>query len=348
LIWSDSNLSEILINVSRGPLAECYHRGDAVVVNKSGKVLSYIGDPYKITFIRSAGKPLQTLNVVLSGAAKRFSFSDAELSIMCASHYGEQFHRDTVAGIMEKIGLSIDSLLCGTTLSIKQSYALELVSQHFKLNPTNSDCSGKHAGMLATCVHEGLSVHDYTNENHILQKNILETVSTICEIDEKNVYLGTDGCSVPVYGMPLYNMALGFAKLANPQDLDEGYKYACEQIYKAMNNHPEMLAGTDGFCSELLKHTHGKLVGKLGAEGVYCIGVKDRDIGLAIKIEDGNNSRALWPTVMRCLEDLNVLDEEELKTLEKYRELDNRNNFDEIIGKVSPVFHLKPIEKPTL
>ena len=336
-------MSEILINVSRGPLVESCHRGDAVVVNKRGKVLSYIGDPYKVTFIRSAGKPLQAINVILSGAAKKFGFSDAELSIMCASHYGEQFHRDTVAGIMEKIGLSIDSLLCGSTLSIKQEYALELVSQHFQLNPTNSDCSGKHAGMLATCIHEGLSIHDYTNENHILQKDILKTVSAMCEIDEKNISIGIDGCSVPVHGMPLYNMALGFAKLANPCDLDEGYRNACEQIFKAMNSHPEMLAGTDGFCTELLKHTHGKLVGKLGAEGVYCIGIKDRDIGLAIKIEDGNYSRALWPAVMRCLEDLNVLDEEELNSLEKFRELENRNNFNSIIGRVSPAFHLKPI-----
>ncbi|TGE31809.1 asparaginase [Desulfosporosinus sp. Sb-LF] len=339
-------MSEILINVSRGPLVESCHRGDAVVVDKSGKVLSYIGDPYKVTFIRSAGKPLQTINVILSGAAKRFGFSDAELSIMCASHYGEQFHRETVIGILKKIGLSIDSLLCGTTLSIDQAYALELVSQNFKLNPTNSDCSGKHAGMLATCIHLGLSIHDYTHENHRLQKDILKTVASICEIDENYISLGTDGCSVPVYGMPLYNMALGFAKLANPHDLDEGYKHACEQIFRAMNKHPEMLAGTDGFCTELLKHTHGKLVGKLGAEGVYCIGVKGRDIGLAIKIEDGNYSRALWPVVMRCLEDLNVLDEEELNSLGKYRELANRNNFGDTIGKVSPVFNLKPINKP--
>ena len=345
MIWSDSNLSEILINVTRGPLVECCHRGDAVVVNRLGKVLSYIGDPYKVTYMRSAAKPLQTLNVILSGAANRFSFSDAELSIMCASHYGEQFHRDTVAGIMEKIGLSIDSLQCGTTLSINPSYALELVSQHFKLNPTNSDCSGKHAGMLATCIHTGLSIQDYTNENHSLQKDILKTVSTLCEINENNVYLGTDGCSVPVYGMPLYNMALGFAKLANPQDLDEGYKNACDRIFTAMNNHPEMLSGTNGFDTELLKQTHRKLVGKLGAEGVYCLGIKDRDIGIAIKIEDGNTNRALWPTAMRCLEDLDVLDVEELHSLRKYSELENRNNFKDIIGKVYPVFHLNRLER---
>lgn len=334
-------MSEVLVNVSRGPLVECCHRGDAVVVDKRGRVLFYIGNPYKITYIRSAGKPLQALNVVLSGTADRFGFSDAELSIMCASHYGEEFHRETVAGIMKKIGQPVDSLLCGSTLSIKHEYALELVAQNFKLNPTNSDCSGKHAGMIATCIHKGYSLDGYIDESHILQREVLKAVSDMCEIDEDSIYIGVDGCSVPVHGMPLYNMALGYAKLANPEGLDEDYMKACERVFNAMNKHPEMIAGTDGFCTELLKHTNGKLVGKLGAEGVYCIGVKDRDIGLAIKIEDGNYSRALWPAVIRCLEDLGVLDEDEANALERFREIDNKNNVDSVIGKVYPVFHLK-------
>jgi L-asparaginase II len=167
-------MSEILINVTRGPLVECCHRGDVVAVNKSGKVLTYIGDPYKITYIRSAGKPLQALNVILSGAAEHFNFSDDEISIMCASHYGEAFYRATVEKILNKIGITMDSLLCGSTLSIKYDYALELVAEHFELNPTNCDCSGKHAGMLATCVHMGYSLEGYTNANHNIQKDVLE------------------------------------------------------------------------------------------------------------------------------------------------------------------------------
>lgn len=336
-------MSEILVNVTRGPLIECCHRGDAVVVNKKGKVLAYIGDPYKVTYIRSAGKPLQALNVILSGAAKNFNFSDAEISIMCASHFGEAFHRATVENIMDKIGLGIDSLLCGSTLSIKHAYALELIAEHFKLNPTNTDCSGKHAGMLATCVHKGYSLNNYNDINHRIQKDILQVVSNMCGISEDKIYIGIDGCTVPVYGMPLYNMALGFAKLSNPDELSIEYKSACNQIFNAMNNHPEMVAGTDGFCTELIKNTNGKLIGKLGAEGVYCIGAKGKDIGIAIKIEDGNYSRALWPAVIRCLQDLNVLDDGELKALEKFKEIPIKNNIKDVVGKVYPIFHLKTV-----
>ncbi|WP_461207738.1 asparaginase [Clostridium sp. DL1XJH146] len=333
-------MSEVLVNVTRGPIVESCHRGDAVVVDKRGRVLKYIGNPYKVTYIRSAGKPLQALNVILSGAAERFKFTDAEIAIMCASHYGEDFHRKTVEGILKKIGLTIDSLKCGSPLSIKEEYALKLVAEHFELNPTNSDCSGKHSGMLATCVHKGYEIEDYVKKEHILQQEILKVVAKMCEMKEEDIYLGIDGCSVPVHGMPLYNMALGFAKLANPDNLEDDYKDASNRVFKAMNNHPEMVAGTDGFCTELIKHTNGKLTGKLGAEGVYCIGFKDKDIGLAIKMEDGNYSRALWPAVMRCLEDLNILDEDELKALDKFRVMDNTNTFNTVVGKIEPSFHL--------
>ncbi len=333
-------MSEVLVHVLRGPIMESCHRGDVVVVNTKGQILASIGDPHKVTYIRSAGKPLQTLNVFLSGADSRFGFSDEEIAIMCASHYGEDFHRDNIIRILEKLELPLEALQCGSTLSIKPEYAREQLISHVELKPFNNDCSGKHSGMLAACLVNGYSISDYTQEDHPVQKDILAAVSEICELVPEDVYIGIDGCSVPVHGFPLYNMALGYARLANPDDREPKVKDACNRIFQAMNNSPEMVAGTNGFCSELIKHTHGKLVGKLGAEGVYCIGIKGLNIGLAIKIEDGNYSRALNPAVMRCLEDLNILTEEEIEALNQFREPEYTNGVGMTVGKVSPVFHL--------
>ena len=311
-------MSEILVHVTRGPLVESIHRGDAVVVHKNGQIIKSIGDPNKVTYIRSAGKPIQALNVVLSGAADRYEFTDAELSIMCASHYGEAFHRETILSILRKINLPLSALQCGTTLSIKPEYARELIASHFELGPYNSDCSGKHTGMLATCLKKGYELENYVSLEHPVQQDILNIVAAMCELPEAEILIGIDGCSVPVHGMPLYNMALAYAKLANPQDLEPSMQDACERVFTAMNAAPEMVAGTDGFCTELIRHTNGKLIGKLGAEGVYCIGIKGRDLGFAVKIEDGNYSRALSPAVMRCLEDLEVLDVGERDALRRF------------------------------
>lgn len=332
-------MSEVLVEVTRGPIVECIHRGDVAVVNADGKLLYYTGDAHKLTYMRSAAKPLQALEVVLSGAADRFNFTDKELSVMCASHYGEEFHLNTVESILKKLGLDKGQLLCGTTTSLNPEYALKLANLGTVLTPVYNNCSGKHSGMLAVCVQKGYSLEDYTSPVHPVQIEMKNIISYMCKIDVNEIVVGTDGCTVPVFGMPLYNMALGFARLANPEKLAPEYKKAAERIFTAMNNSPEMVAGTNGFCSELMRITKGKLVAKLGAEGVYCIGVKGMGIGIALKIEDGG-TRALSPAAMQALEDLNILTEEEKELLKNFKIKDNRNNVKAIVGQVKPAYHL--------
>lgn len=332
-------MSEIAVKVTRGSLVESIHRADIAVVNNKGKLLYSLGNPYKLTYMRSAAKPIQTLNVILSGAAEKFSFTDREISIMCASHYGEDFHRETINGILKKIGLGIDNLLCGSTLSLNEEYAEKLLWDHVKINPLYTDCSGKHCGILSICILKGYDICSYNLPEHPVQKEVKKIVSEVCSIKEDSMIIGIDGCTVPIFGMPLYNMALGFCKMANNSVFEEKYKSAADRVFKAMTKAPEMVAGTGGFCTELMKNTGGRIIGKLGAEGVYCIGVKDMNLGIAIKIEDGS-TRALWPTAIKCLEDLKVLREEEKRTLGRFKVKDNTNNIKEKVGEIFPDFHL--------
>lgn len=334
-------MSVELTFVWRGELIESIHRGDVVVVNSKGKILAYAGDPFKVTYIRSSAKPIQAINVFLSGAYEKFNFSDDEISIMCASHFGEDFHIKTVKNILNKIGASEKDLLCGGGYSINREYALKQARENITITPLHSDCSGKHAGIIASCIAKGYGIKDYNKPNHPVQRDILEIISKMCEIDEDKIILGIDGCTVPVFGMPIYNLALAFAKLSNPKDLEDDIKFASENIFRAMNTFPEMVAGTGGFCTELMKNTKGKLIEKLGAEAVYAVGVKDLDIGIAVKIEDGNFSRALYPVVVEVLERLKVLDEDEKEKLKKFKIIDNKNSVGDIVGVIKPVFTLK-------
>lgn len=333
-------MSEIVVKVTRGSLVESVHRADIAVVDSKGNLVCSLGNSHKVTYMRSAAKPIQTLEVILSGAAEKFSFTDEEISIMCGSHYGEEFHIKTVEKILKKLGLKIDNLLCGSTLSLNKEYSKKLLWDHIKLNPTYTDCSGKHAGILSVCVLEGYSLEDYNLPEHPVQKEIKRIISRVCSIEEESIIIGTDGCTVPVFGMPLYNMALGYSRIASGNGLPQSYKKAANRVFRAMNNAPEMVAGTDGFCTDLIKNTNDKIIGKFGAEGVYCIGIKDMNLGVAIKIEDGN-TRALWPTVIKCLEDLNVLDRNEKNLLSKYKSQQNLNNVGEKIGDIFPDFSLK-------
>lgn len=332
-------MSEVLLEVTRGPLVDNIQRGDIAVVGSDGAIRYSKGDVFKVAYLRSALKPIQTLNVFLSGADAKYHFDDEEISLMCSSHYGEDNHRAVLNRILSKTGLKMDDLLCGSKYSLEEDYKIEQIANHVELTPANSDCSGKHAGMLAACLVKGYRTDNYNLENHTVQQDILKLVSNFCEIEEDKIALGTDGCGVPVHGMPLYNAALGFAKLAKPDELEPDLKDACERTFTAMNQAPEMVAGTNGFCTELIKNTNRKLIGKIGADGVYCVGVKDMGIGIAIKIEDGNFDR-IAPVVIRCLEDLGVLSTSEILSLEPFRTWNITNVLNNNVGEIRAAFHL--------
>lgn len=310
-------MSNAIVNVTRGNIVESKHNVSIVVANSSGEIIASAGDENLITYMRSAAKPLQALNVILSKAYEKYNFTDEQLAIMCASHYGEEMHRKVISEILEKIECTKNDLLCGSPLSISEDYMKEQLLNHHKIDQLNSDCSGKHSGFLSVCKTKGYPIETYNQPDHPMQKEVLQVISSMCDIKPENIFIGTDGCGVPVHGMPIKNMSIGYAKLATPDKLDENYKFACNKIFDAMNAHPEMIAGTNGFCTELIKNTNGRLCGKLGAEGIYCIGIKDKDMGINVKVEDGN-FRALYPAVMSTLIQLDLLRDSEIKSLDRF------------------------------
>lgn len=256
---------------------------------------------------------------------------------MCASHYAEPNHIDTLQSILQKINLKESDLQCGHTTSLKLSHAFDLARKGLADRPFYNDCSGKHLGMLAYTLYMKRDISHYLDPEHETQKDILNTFGEFCEYPVEKITLGIDGCSAPVFALPLYNMAVSFLKLSNSGILDKQNRVHSDKIFNAMVANPEMVAGTDGFCTELMKITNGKMIGKVGAEGVYCVGIKDKGLALAVKIEDGSMS-VLSSVVIQLLTRLEVLTEEEKKQLEKFRVKENLNDRNIIVGFQKPVF----------
>jgi L-asparaginase II len=328
-----------LIEITRSSVIECIHNGDIAVVNSLGKLIYSAGDPFKHTYMRSTAKPIQAINVISSGAAEVFGLSEKEIAVICSSHYAEPFHLEAVNNILRKIGLTDKDLLCGTVTSLNKEYALKLARDNIKLNPTYSDCSGKHTGMLAVCRHKGYSVHDYINPGHPCQKKIIEILSDMCSIEKNKIVIGIDGCSAPVYAIPLYNMAFGYARFVTDYLIQKQYQNPTKIIFKSMNDYPMMISGTGGFCTDLIKNCSRKLIGKIGAEGVYCIGLRSEGIGIALKVESGSMD-VIPPIVFHILNTLNVFNKLEIIPLKKYSVMDNKNDLNITVGKIRPVFSL--------
>ncbi len=292
----------VLAYVTRSDRVESFHVGDAVIADAAGKILFAAGNPERRAYFRSSQKPLQALAVVQSGAAEQFQLTQTELAICCASHSGSRMHVLTVQGILEKLGLDENALQCGIHEPSDPEERARLIRERQEPSPLHNNCSGKHAGMLATALALGASIHNYLDAAHPVQQLIRRNMAFLTDIPESEQGLGIDGCGAPVMAAPLRAMALAYARLANPEDLPADLSEAARRIVAAMAIAPDMIAAPGAFNSELLTAGEGRLVAKGGAEGLMLIGLQDpRRLGIAVKVADGS-SRAIPPVTISAIE----------------------------------------------
>ncbi len=331
-------MAEPLVAVKRGEEIESRHFGSIAVVDEAGKLLYSLGDVKRITFARSMIKPVQAIPLVETGAADHFAFTDKEIALCCASHRGEKQHTETVIQMLHKLGLGVADLQCGAHPPYNTESYEELLREGGKYTAIHNNCSGKHTGLLATTLHLKGDPTTYYQPDHPVQRKILAALSLLSDVAEDQIKTGVDGCGVPTFALPLEKLALVFSRLASPQRVPViTTSSALQRIVSAMVHYPEMVGGTDVFDTDLMRAYQGKVVAKVGAEGVYGIGIREKGIGIAIKIEDGN-PRALPPVALAVLERLGFLGEQEKEALKQYRNPLVKNNRQEVVGVMEVLF----------
>lgn len=337
-----------LVEVWRGPIVESRHRGHIAAVTGAGKIVAALGAPDTVTFVRSSGKPFQALPLIVSGAADRFGFTVSEIAIACGSHSGEPGHVETVRSMLGKIGVDERALKCGVHEPFSAEVARELARNQKPPNVLQNNCSGKHAGMIALARHVGAPTETYDQWTNPVQQMIGRTIAQFSTVPVDKIAIGTDGCGAPVFGISVRAMALMYARLVSPPaDFDEPTRDAAKRIVRAMLSFPEMIGGTKSrLDTELIKAGNGRLISKIGAEGVYTIGVLPCDdwpsgLGLALKIEDGDDHRARPPAVIEALRQLGVLTKQELIALADYAPIAITNHRGERVGETRATFALE-------
>ena len=278
-----------LATVTRGREPDTLHYGMACLVRDDGNILWSAGDPHSRAFLRSSAKPFQALPLLASGAADALGLDDRDLAVICGSHPGGPEALAQVRGILAKAGVEEGQLQCGDGVT--------------------DMCSGKHAGMLATCRHAGWPLENYLDPDHPLQRRILSTLADACLMESHELPLALDGCSAPTHALPLYRMALGFARLARQSnDGADAPLSAAGRLFRSMLAHPGSLTGEPdlrGFPA-----SGGLLVTKGGAGGLLCAALPASGLGFALKIADGSPVPR-WPVFIGALERAGILGEQE-------------------------------------
>jgi L-asparaginase II len=316
----------VLARVFRGPHVESAHRGSLAVADDTGRLHAACGDPEIAVFARSAAKPFQALPLLAAGGERRFRLDDAAIALMCASHGGEAAHVRLARDLLRRGGFRPDDLQCGAHAPMHEASARELVRRGETPTVLHNNCSGKHAGLLLACRILELDPADYTNASHPLQRKIRALLARYARIPESRISVAVDGCSLPVFRLPLAALATAYASLfsARARDEDAALASARARIVRAMLRRPDMVAGTGRFTTAFIAAGKGRWIGKEGAEGVYAValraeGARGRPLGLVYKIEDGS-ARPRDAVTLAALERLGRLPLDVRRTLASYAE----------------------------
>jgi L-asparaginase II len=338
-----------IFELRRGDAVESVHFGAFAVVDSLGKLVASYGKPDATSFLRSSAKPFQALPFIEAGGHKHWSLTGPEISIICASHSGTDEHFKVLSNIQSKIEVTQDDLLCGIHPPVDAATRQALLDRGESPTPNRHNCSGKHTGMLAHAKLIHTPIEDYIDFNHPIQKRILDTFSEMCDVDIQKITLGIDGCSAPVFAIPLKNAALGYARLCDPHDLPSKRATACRTIIAAMMDFPDMVSGPGNFDTRLMEVAKGKIISKGGAEGYQQVGIMpgvlgsdSPGLGIALKISDGDaRSRARPAVILEILRQLGAITEDELGKLSEFGPKFPTKNWREIIvGDAYPTLKL--------
>lgn len=333
------NIGELLAIGCRGSYEDLCYTGHILVVDADGKIVYGIGEPHKFVFARSSAKLFQAMVVLESGAADYYGITNKELSLICSSHSGEDYHVDTVREILKKAGLDEDYLQCGTHYPMYLPLAEQMRRQGIEPFPAQEMCSGKHAGMLITSKYKGDSLKDYYLPSHPHQRRILNTISQICDYPAEKIGLGIDGCGVPVHAMPMYHFALGFARMSRPEVFSGKREVAAVKIVESILEYPLYTSGTGRLDARINALSRKNVFSKSGADGYYGLGIKDKGLGIAIKLDCGIGA-VRDAVVVETLRQLGEIQDNELESFLKETKMNVYNFKKEVVGQTHCCFHL--------
>lgn len=273
---------KLLAEYIRDGLVEAEHFGYIIAANNE-KIIDREGESANYPFyLRSCAKPLQASLIIDYGMDKEFDMTEKEIALCCASHAGEKIHTELADGLLKKFGLEENLLKCGLHSPLSKTAQEELLLSKTPVRFVHNNCSGKHIFMLGLCKMNGWDLKTYDDLNHPLQQEIKKKIYELCGIAhsggaDKDYPVTKDGCGVPIFSMPLFNMAKGYINLfCDP-------KY--EKIKNAFLNHPYVIGGENRTDTKIIQHSKN-IIAKVGAGGLCIVVNLESKECLVVKISD--------------------------------------------------------------
>lgn len=330
---------EALIEEYRGDLLENCHRGHICVINEADEVVAHVGNPEHVTYMRSSAKPIQALAFMALGLDDYYHLTDQERTIIAGSHQGGPYHIEALESIARKMDIDENALVLLPTWPASQEYRDAAILAGKTQRKFYHNCAGKHLATIAMARYFGQNERTYYQKGTSVQKYLQSFISKITGCPEEKISIGVDGCGVPVYGMPLHDMARGFLRVGCPDLLpDEKLREKAILLNRVMHENNRYINRDHYVCTCMNEDPN--VFAKGGAQGVYCFALRDKRLAVSFKVTDGSEEE--WQLVIwEILRQLGYRDTLAMNNMIAIRPFEITNATGHIVGMYRSVFELK-------
>ncbi len=327
-------MSKIHVDFIRGKEIESSHQVKVLVTNANGKTLLSTKNDNEFFFPRSSIKIFQAIPFAMSSAIKDYRLSNKHIALACSSHKGEEFHIRELKKWISKINLKTKNLQCGIHGPLDKKAFEKIIYSRREFNELHNNCAGKHLAMLTSCLANSQNIKNYLDYNHTHQKNIRKIFNKFTETKLSKKNFSLDGCSAPQYSFKIKHISKALNNLIRSYKNNYHYTEQVRILVNSILENPEFIGGTSSFDTKVMKTSKEKIFCKSGAEGVFLFFDIQKEISGVIKITDGNE-RAIPITILNIFKKLKIMNNEELKNLEKKEKFDLQNHAGKKIGRIS-------------
>jgi len=322
------------VEATRDGHRETFHDVHVIACDSSGEIIACHGDPGFKTFERSCGKPLQLLTVLTHRPALLDECSLEEIAIMSGSHSAEGKHIETVRGILNRYGLDENLLQCGTHPPVNFTVTRDLILREEKPAPIHNLCSAKHTAMLLACQEMGWSFDDYIVPDHPVQMANRMTFAKYGKLAPDELDCASDGCGVPTWWLDLKSLATAFARFSDPGFGDQIEITSRDRIFEAYHKASWYTAGSGRIGFDFNRESDGNWLGKTGGDGVFAVSIRNKGIGIVLKVIDGRMDM-VGPALMHVMVEWGFMSADQLSKLSKFRRTERKNCLGEVVGYVN-------------
>ncbi|MGN0243849.1 MAG: asparaginase [Lachnospiraceae bacterium] len=326
----------IVLEEYRGTLLENIHHITAVVTDDRGKVVASSGDADKLCYYRSTAKPIQVLPALVRQLPQKYGFTQDEIAILNASHWGTTHHIATLEAMLTKTGLTESDFILKPFMPLWHTQRA-LLTASSPSEATNvprvltHDCTGKHINLMLLQRELTGSPKDYWRIESPAQQEVLQMIARFSGVDKAEIVIGTDGCGVPVFGTTLTRIATAYAKLIQPQE-QVGLEEAITCNLDAIHAHPEKI--NDYATPNYYLNQNDNYIAKDGARGIWCLGLKKEHLGIAFKMEDGMDTQWYALILAKILEEIGCADRDMIDCLRQSVKTEIVNDNGVAVGSV--------------